>query len=108
VPTLDINLADTLDTTPRADVVKVPLNFSVVALLNTLGSDGASCSFWVWCPDTSAAAISGFQTRPDGSQDVAQLRVRTSATGTINSKTNVTTANLYNVYTTGFIWARRN
>jgi hypothetical protein len=117
VPTLDINLANTLTTTRRTDAVKVPLNFSVEANLNVLINDGtASTTAWVYCPDQTDAAPSlsaaplgtAFLNSSGMGYDVNNVRVRTSATGTIAARATVATVDLYAVSTMGFKWPRRN
>ena len=48
-PTTDINLANTLTTTRRTDAVKVPLQFSVMAILRPYVTDaGASATAAAW------------------------------------------------------------
>ena len=113
-PTLDVNLANTLTTTRRTDAVKVPLNFSVIANLNTVISDGVTTQVYIYCPDLTDLAPSATAT-PLGNQlttNVAGftlgLSVRTSATGTIAARANTATVDLYAVTTLGFTWARRN
>jgi hypothetical protein len=114
-PTLDIDLANTLTTARRTDAVKVPLGFSVTAHLNVLLSDATATIAWITCPDQTdlAPAITvaplrnvGFNTanvvRPGG-----QLFVRTSSTGRIAARANLTVDD-YRVVTIGFTWARRN
>ncbi|MCI0555905.1 MAG: hypothetical protein L0287_33600, partial [Anaerolineae bacterium] len=59
VPTLDVNLADTLTTSRRTDAIRVPLSFSVVAHINVIVSDASAAQFaWISCPDTNDAAPS--------------------------------------------------
>lgn len=115
VPTLDINLANTLTTARRTDAVKVPLNISVTAHLNVQINDGSSGqTAWVYCPDQTDAAPSGtaaplgnvvLQTVAAG--DTCQLRIRTSAAGVIAARSTLATCDLYAVSTIGFTWARR-
>jgi len=116
VPTLDVNLANTLTTAQRTDAVKVPLNFSTLALLNVVLTDaGAIVQVWIRCPDqTDAAPSSTVAPLASGTNITAtatgasQVRVRTSATGTIAARATVATLDLYAVSTMGFTWARRN
>jgi hypothetical protein len=115
-PTLDVNLANTLTTAKRTDAVKVPLNFSTVAHLNVVMTDatnGYIC--WVYCPDQTdlapsltVAPLSNMSKIDVVGTISAQLRVRTSATGTIAARSNLATVDLYAVATMGFSWARRN
>ena len=117
-PTLDINLANTLTTTRRTDAVKVPLNFSTTANLNVNPSDsGAGHITYIYCPDltdlapsATAAPLLTFNANAVAvSNSVGgNLRVRTSATGTIAARSNLATVDLYAVSTVGFTWARRN
>ena len=115
-PTLDVNLVNTLTTSEREDAVKVPLNFAVIAMLNVLVTDGAvGYAAWIYCPDQNTAAPSSTaaplytvgSTNAAGT-DAALIRVRTSSTGTIASRGTSATADLYDVSTMGFNWARRN
>lgn len=114
-PTLDVNLAATLTTSRRTDAVKVPLNFSVTALLNIVAYD-ATTEFiaWFYCPDQTDLAPSGIAA-PLNNQSASsrtsglggQYIIRTSATGTIAARANLATIDLYEVSTMGFRWARR-
>lgn len=116
VPTLDINLANTLTTARRTDAPKVPLNFSTVAHINVQINDAASGqTAWICCPDQTDAAPSGtaaplgnlvLQTIAAG--DAAAMRIRTSAAGLIAARSTLATCDLYAVATMGFTWARRN
>lgn len=113
VPTLDINLSNTLTTARRTDAVKVPLNFSTLANLTAHGDDATATVINIACPDQTDAAPSTTvaplaQLVGIGAANVqAQLQIRTSATGTIASRATQTIDN-YQVITTGFRWARRN
>ena len=114
-PTLDVNLAATLTTSRRTDAVKVPLNFSVEAHLNTYLEDAASETSWIYCPDQTDLAPSGtaaplaniFASSAVGT-GMSQLKIRTSATGLIAARSNTATIDQYRVSTMGFSWARRN
>ena len=117
VPTLDVDLSNTLTTARRTDAVKVPLNFSTTAHLNVALSDAsAPIAVWVYCPDQtdtapSATAAPLFNWGTAGSVAVAgsqAMRIRTSATGTIAARSTVATIDIYRVATVGFTWARRN
>lgn len=118
VPTLDINLANTLTTARRTDAVKVPLNFSTEAILNISASDAAT-GFRAWfynpdqsdaAPSTSVAPLANFSCAniAAGAQLASQYRIRTSSTGTIAARADVATVDLYAVSTMGFRWARKN
>jgi hypothetical protein len=117
-PTLDIDLANTLTTARRTDAVKAPLNFSVEAHLNVYIYDGTGQSrTWIYCPDqadvapsTTAAPLCNMQTGDDAGAGArfTQLRIRTSATGTIAARSDVATVDTYRVATIGFRWGRRN
>lgn len=115
VPTLDVNLSNTLTTARRTDAVKVPLNFSVISYLNVLVFD-ASAGFaaWIYSPDQTDAAPSGtvaplsnFSAAANVSATILS-RIRTSAIGTIAARATLATVDLYAVSTMGFTWARRN
>ena len=117
VPTLDVNLANTLTTSRRTDAVKVPLNFSVIAHLNVVMIDSAAVSdAWVCCPDKTDAApsltvapLANAMVPLSGTASFAeQMYIRTSATGTIAARSDLATVNSYAVATMGFTWARRN
>lgn len=116
VPTLDINLSNTLTTTRRTDAVKVPLNLSTIATLNVTVVD-ASAVFgaWICCPDQTDAAAS-FSTAPLGNISdentsangaMGQMVIRTDATGKIAARATIATVDLYAVSTMGFRWSRR-
>ncbi len=114
-PTLDINLANTLTTARRTDAVKVPLNFSTIALLRVQFFDASSSAqCLICCPDETDAAVSGTaaplaSANLDGVQrNFAEDAIRTSATGTVAARSTLATVDLYSVVTLGFRWARRN
>lgn len=114
-PTLDVDLAATLTTTRRTDAVKVPLNFSVEAHLNVQFLDAVVSIAWVYCPDqtdlapsATAAPLFNEVNQVAGVGSGGQLRVRTSATGTIAARAGTATIDNYRVATMGFRWARRN
>jgi hypothetical protein len=113
-PTLDVDLANTLTTSQRTDAVKVPLNFATWALVRVLLLDAATGFFAnVTSPDEFDAAPSG-TVAPLANfsvvaavQSVADMRIRTSATGTIAARATLATVDAYRVATLGFQWARR-
>jgi hypothetical protein len=112
-PTLDINLANTLTTSRRTDVVKVPTAFSTIANLNAVVNDTAATQSWIYCPDQSDLAPSGtaaplFNMWTSNLAGPTPIKVRTSATGTVAARSNTATVDLYAVSTLGFEWARRN
>jgi len=117
VPTLDINLANTLTTARRTDAVKVPLNISTIANLNISCRDAAAAyTVWVCCPDqtdaapainsaplfTTVSSAGGGDTTTGG-----PLLVRTSSAGLIAARADLATVDLYAVVTIGFTWSRR-
>ena len=116
VPTLDVNLANTLSTSQRTDAVTVPLNFSVIAHLNVQIYDGAASVIgWIYCPDKTSAAPAGgaaplgnVQATNAAVSEAQQIFVRTSSAGLIAARANLSTVDLYCVSTMGFSWARRN
>jgi hypothetical protein len=114
-PTLDIDLTNTLTTTRRTDVVKVPLNFSTIAILNVQVADAVQNIVYIYSPDltdvapsTTAAPLANAYSNATGSEDYYQLRIRTSASGLIAARASVATMNNYRISTIGFTWARRN
>jgi len=116
-PTLDVNLANTLTTSRRTDAVKVPLNFSVEAILNIHTSDAStSQQSYIYCPDmtdqapsATAAPLSSTATAAaDGGIQMSPMTIRTSAAGLIAARSTLATVDLYVVSTLGFNWARRN
>jgi hypothetical protein len=114
-PTLDINLANTLTSTRRTDVVKVPKTFSVIAHLNVVIQDATvNFSVWITCPDQTDVAPSATVAplsnivNQSAVTASAQMRIRTSATGTIAARSDTAAVDLYAVSTMGFTWARRN
>jgi hypothetical protein len=116
VPTLDIDLANTLTTSRRTDAVKVPLDFSTIAHLNVVTQDAvASHDVNISCPDQTDAAV-GPTAAPLANQSffasaassASQKYVRTSAIGLIAARADIATVDVYKVSTIGFHWARRN
>lgn len=114
-PRLDVDIANTLTTSRRTDALSVPLNFSTTAIARVLAIDASSsASILICCPDETDAAPS--QTASPllnvlSSTSAAwggELRVRTSATGTVASRSTLATVDAYRVATVGFTWARRN
>lgn len=115
VPTLDINLANTLTTARRTDAVKVPLNFSVTAhIIASIIDATANSVARIECPDVTAGALAvATAGSPNLVQTVvsgvsAALKIRTSAAGLIAAIGSNATIDTYTVATLGFTWARRN
>lgn len=117
VPTLDVNLANTLTTARRTDALRVPLNFSVEAYINVAINDATTASnAWIYCPDQTDAAPSPtaaplaniFQPVGGGATAVLGMRIRTNASGQIAARSSLATVDLYAVSTMGFRWSRRN
>ena len=115
-PTREVDLNNTLTTSRRTDAVKVPLNFSVVADLTIVFQDNGAYGFArICCPDETDAApsatvapffnIGNVGASPNASS--AQMKIRTSSTGTIAARASLT-VDYYGVVTNGFWWARRN
>lgn len=116
-PTLDVNLANTLTTSRRTDAVKVPLNFSTIAILNVVLNDaGGNVAVYICCPDmtdvapstTAAPLFNGPRNPSSGVAGDSMMRVRTSAAGLIAARADIATVDLYAVATVGFQWGRRN
>lgn len=115
VPTLDVNQTNVLTTTRRTDAVKVPLNFSVVALLSAFINDASTAAgAYIWCPDVTDAAVGNtaqtttILVQVASANIYAYVSVRTSATGLIAARATLATVDQYSVATMGFRWARRN
>lgn len=115
VPTLDVNLANTLTTARRTDAVKVPLNFSTTANLNVVVSDAGGAVINICCPDqtdaapsTTVAPLSNLSITVGGQVFNSLMVIRTSAAGLIAARATAATIDLYAVSTIGFRWARKN
>ncbi len=115
VPTLDVDLSNTLTTARRTDAVKVPLNFSVMAKIRAIITDVAAPHALICCPDEADAAPSlsaapgaNIRMAATAVEAVAELIIRTSSTGTIAARGSIATVDTYKVVTFGFTWARRN
>lgn len=113
-PTLDVDLTNALTTSRRTDAVKVPLALSTIAGLNVLTADASTHQFIIYCPDmsdltpsTTVAPLSTHQCAA-GSNQFSNVRVRTSATGTVASRATVATIDNYRISTLSFTWSRRN
>jgi hypothetical protein len=115
LPTLDVNLSNTLTTARRTDAVKVPLNFSVIANINVTMYDATTAFIaHVCCPDQTdaapsnlAAPLGNFYMETASGATNRLLRVRTSSAGLIAARATLATVDAYNVSTMGFFWARR-
>jgi hypothetical protein len=112
-PPRDVNLASTLGTTRRTDILSVPTAFSVTAHLRALAStSGGGSAVVLCCPDEANAAPSVTDTPlanvyiATANQVTGELWVRTSAAGAVASRASGT-VELYVIVTLGFLWARR-
>lgn len=113
-PPLDVAVDNTLTTTARTDTLSVPTAFSVHVTINVHVFDAASnADVYISCPDVldeapsvSAAPLAQIR-QVANTRAVGQVRVRTSATGTIRSRADLATVDEYDVSTTGFEWSRR-
>jgi hypothetical protein len=112
-PRRDVNLASTLTTSRRTDILSVPTAFSVVSRIRALIATAAGgSSAVVCCPDeadaapsvTDAPLVTLYIATADAVAE--ELFVRTSAAGAIASRGGALT-DLYVVVTLGFIWGRR-
>jgi hypothetical protein len=110
-PTVEVNLTNTLATARRTDALKVPLNFSVTAHINVSTDDSSGGYIRITSPDQtdvapsgSVAPLSTFRCLP--TNQTYYLSVRTSSTGTVASRANVT-VDTYIIATEGFSWSRR-
>ncbi len=113
VPTLEVNIANTLTTTRRTDVMRVPLHFSVLAHLIVSLYDTSGGNNQLVNIDQTDAAPSG-SAAPLGYQSGSALRagyytwIHTSTAGAVASRSDIATVNEYYIATLGFIWPRRN
>jgi len=114
-PTLDVSLSGTLNDTRRLDALKVPVGFSVEAILRAEMFDAANAAIGrICCPDETDAAAA-LNTAPlnniystAGVLGVPELHIRTNASGQVASRAaGPTTVDTYYVATVGFVWARR-
>lgn len=112
-PTLDINT--TVTTARRTDAVKVPLAFSTLATIRVSLVDAAdNILALVCCPDetdaapsATAAPLANLNSHSGaGATEQKELRIRTSATGTIAARATAA-LDTYAVSTVGFEWSRR-
>lgn len=113
-PIRDVNLANTLTTTRRTDALSVPKNFSTRAMFRVYLFDASNTSQTVICnPDETDVAPSSTDTpganvfSSTSADGVEELSIRTSATGTIASRSLLATVDNYIVVTLGFQWSRR-
>ncbi len=113
-PTLDVDISNTLTTSARTDTMKCPTAFSTEVVLDVIVADAAAPNVYVSCPDntdlapsTSAAPLSTIRQAATGATFGAQIRVRTSATGTIRSRADVATVDAYRISTISWDWSRR-
>jgi hypothetical protein len=115
VPALQVDVAATLTTTRRTDTVKVPTAFATLALLTVSITDTAANSGARVCnpdetdaaPSLTVAPLCNIATYTTVQPAVRQLRVQTSATGTIAARATIATMDNYRVQTDGFEWSRR-
>lgn len=111
-PTTEVNAS--LSVSRREDAIKVPLNFSVMAQIRAYVADGANnITARICCPDEADTAVSGAAdalanvvSQPGATATaLLELRVRTSATGTIAARA-AASLSTYKVSTIGFEWGR--
>jgi len=114
-PTLDVDLANTLDDTRRLDALKVPLAFSVESIARYEMYDNTNATIArVCCPDETDAdprqgdaPLNNLFSYPNIFA-VQELRIRTDSSGRVASRAfGPTTVDTYAIATVGFIWARR-
>jgi len=112
-PTIDVDAS--LSTTRRTDAIKVPLEFPVFATVTVSAGDNSNNTLArVCCPDetdgapsSTAAPLANLNSHSGAASiETKQLRVRTSATGTIAGRATASLAT-YKVATVGFEWSRR-
>lgn len=112
-PRRDVNLATTLTTSRRTDVLSVPSAFSVTAHIRGEASNsGTGVAVAVVNPEETDAAPSVTDTplavlyNAAANQAISQFSVRTSAAGAVASRAS-NTVDLYVLVTLGFTWGRR-
>lgn len=112
-PRRDVNLASTLGTSRRTDVLSVPTAFSVMAHLRGEASNaGGGSAVVVSNPDETDAGPSVSDTPlavlyiATANQAISSFNVRTSAAGAVASRASGT-VDLYVLVTVGFTWSRR-
>ncbi|TAJ89740.1 hypothetical protein [Reyranella sp.] len=112
-PRRDVNLATTLTTSRRTDVLSVPQAYSVVAHIRGEASNsGTGVAVTVANPDETDAAPSVTDTplavlyNAAANQAISQFSVRTNASGAVASRAS-NTVDLYVLVTLGFTWGRR-
>ena len=112
-PTTEVN--DSLTTSRRTDALKLPLTFSVIAQIRFYIADASNnITVRICCPDETDTAVSGTAdalanaiSQPGATPALLdELRIRTSATGTIAARAAAALAT-YKVSTIGFEWGRR-
>jgi len=113
-PILDVDLTNTLTTSRRTDTLSVPTAFSTVATIRARAFDAsANHNTLISCPDETDAAPSTSASpghnlsAGTGVSVVQEMKVRTSATGTVASRSSLSTVDDYKVFTVGFEWSRR-
>jgi hypothetical protein len=113
-PTLDVDLSNTLTTSRRTDVIKVPTSFSVLAICNIITKDSSAGHYeYICCPDqddlapSETAAPLAMITDVSATSTGRQLRIRTSSAGAIAARSTLATVDIYKVSTLGFEWGRR-
>lgn len=114
-PTLDVSLVATLTDTRRLDALKVPVGFSVEAIIRAEIFDASNAVIGrVCCPDETdvapalgTAPLGNLFSNPD-TYGVPELRIRTDSSGRVASRAaGPATIDTYYIATVGFIWARR-
>lgn len=114
-PTNDVSLTATLTSTRRLDALKVPLTFSVEAILRAEIFDASNAAIGrVCCPDETDAAtaistapLNNLFSNPD-TYGTPELRIRTDSSGRVASRAaGPATVDTYYIATVGFVWPRR-
>ena len=113
-PTVDVTLLNAVTTTRGASAVKVPLTFSVEALLAIEVYDASSGAYTVLCcpdeddvaPAANAARLGNLSPVPTR-VELTERWVRTSATGTVAYRSTLATVDEARISTIGFRMSRR-
>lgn len=114
-PTTDVNLSNTLTTSRRTDVVKVPTSFAVLANVRVYMQDVSGNQSAIVCspdetdaaPNSTAPGINMVTYSASANSAGRDMRIRTSAAGAIAARSTLATVDLYTVVTLGFEWSRR-
>jgi hypothetical protein len=113
-PPLDVDLAATLTTSRRSDVISVPLSEKVLAHITVSMLDAAIFTARVCspsetdaAPSSTASPLQNIKGPVAGQYEGTQLTVLTDTSGQISARCTVATMDQYKVMTDGFEWSRQ-